>query len=247
MGLFDSLGIGTVTVRRRLRVAFLSTGDELKPIGEPLGPGDVHDSNRYTLYGMLTRAGAELVDLGIVRDDRAETRTAFEKAGRGTDMVITSGGVSVGEADYVKETLIALGSVQFWKVAMKPGRPLTFGRLGDAVFFGLPGNPVSVMVCFYLFVLPALHKLAGETAPAPMMLKARSLSRLKKQPGRVEFQRAVIDHDEHGELVVRKTGMQGSGILTSMAQANCFIVLPIDSGTVEAGEQVDVQLFAGLI
>jgi molybdopterin molybdotransferase len=247
LGTLASLGVGTVTVRRRLRVAFMSTGDELKPIGEALGPGDVHDSNRYTLYGMLTRLGAEIVDLGIVRDDRAETRAAFEKAAKGVDMVITSGGVSVGEADYVKETLLALGSVQFWKVAMKPGRPLTFGRLGDAMFFGLPGNPVSVMVCFYLFVQPALQKLAGETAPAPMMLKARSQSRLKKQPGRVEYQRAVIDRDERGELVVHKTGMQGSGILTSMAQANCFIVLPVESATVEPGALVDVQLFAGLV
>jgi molybdopterin molybdotransferase len=246
VGLLASLGIGTVPVRRRLRVAFLSTGDELKPVGEKLAPGEIHDSNRYTLHAMLTRMGVEVTDLGIVRDDRTATRTVFERAAQGHDAVISSGGVSVGEADFVKETLQALGQVQFWKVAMKPGRPLTFGRIGDAVFFGLPGNPVSVMVTFYQFVQPTLRKMMGETPRAPLLLKAVTRSRLRKKPGRVEFQRAILECDENGQLAVTKTGMQGSGILTSMSQANCFIILPMDSGTVEPGAIVDVQPFDGL-
>ncbi len=247
LGLLASLGIGTVPVRRRLRVAFLSTGDELKPIGEELAPGEIHDSNRYTLHAMLTRMGAEVTDLGIVRDDRAATLSAFERAAQGHDAVISSGGVSVGEADYVKETLQALGQVQFWKVAMKPGRPLTFGRIGDAMFFGLPGNPVSVMVTFYQFVQPTLRKMMGETPRKPLLLKAVTRSRLRKKPGRMEFQRAILECDENGKLTVSKTGMQGSGILTSMSQANCFIILPMDSGAVEPGTLVDVQPFDGLI
>ncbi len=247
IGLIASLGIGTVTVFRRLRVAFFSTGDELKPIGEPLRPGDVHDSNRYTLRGMLTRLGAGITDLGIVRDTPEQTRAAFETAAAGHDVVISSGGVSVGEADFVKETLAALGTVQFWKVAMKPGRPLTFGRVRDAVFFGLPGNPVSVMVTFYFFVQPALRKMMGESATQPLLYKAICRSKLKKKPGRVEYQRGVLTQEADGSLSVSKTGMQGSGILTSMSHANCFIILPMTSGGVEPGAIVDVQPFAGLI
>lgn len=247
IGLLASLGIGTVTVFRRLRVAFFSTGDELRPIGEPLGPGDVHDSNRYTLRSMLTRLGAGITDLGIVRDTPEQTRAAFETAAGGQDVVISSGGVSVGEADFVKETLAALGTVQFWKVAMKPGRPLTFGRVRDAVFFGLPGNPVSVMVTFYFFVQPALRKMMGESATQPLLYKATCRSKLKKKPGRVEYQRGVLTQEADGSLSVSKTGMQGSGILTSMANANCFIILPMNSAGVEPGAIVDVQPFAGLI
>ncbi|HTT08547.1 MAG TPA: gephyrin-like molybdotransferase Glp [Gammaproteobacteria bacterium] len=247
LGLLASLGIGTVPVRRRLKVAFLSTGDELKPVGEQLAPGEIHDSNRHTLHAMLTRLGVEVADFGIVRDDRAATRAAFKGAARGRDAVISSGGVSVGEADFVKEILNEQGKMNFWKVAMKPGRPLTFGQLGDAVFFGLPGNPVSVMVTFYQFVQPALRKMMGEAPHAPLLLKAVTRSRLKKKPGRVEFQRAMLECDENGRLSVSTTGMQGSGILTSMSQANCFIILPMDSGNIEAGALVDVQPFDGLI
>jgi len=247
LGLLASLGIGVVLVHRRLLVAFFSTGDELRPIGEPLGPGDVHDSNRYTLRGMLLRLGSQITDLGIVRDTPEETRATLERASRNQDVVISSGGVSVGEADFVKETLKALGHVQFWKVAMKPGRPLTFGRVKDAIFFGLPGNPVSVMVTFYQFVQPALRKMMGESEIAPLMLKATCVSKLKKKPGRVEYQRGILERDAQGNLTVRKTGMQGSGILTSMSHANCFIILPQDSGGVEPGAVVDVQPFAGLI
>lgn len=247
IGLLASLGIGAVTAFRRLRVAFFSTGDELKPIDEPLGPGDVHDSNRYTLRGMLTRLGAAITDLGIVRDTPEQTREAFETATGGHDVVISSGGVSVGEADFVKQTLAALGAVQFWKVAMKPGRPLTFGHVRDAVFFGLPGNPVSVMVTFYQFVQPALRRMMGESVTQPLLYKATCRSKLKKKPGRVEYQRGVLTQEADGSLSVSKTGMQGSGILTSMSSANCFIILAQDSGGVEPGAIVDVQPFAGLI
>lgn len=247
IGLIASLGIAEVAVHRRLRVAIFSTGDELKPVGEPLGPGDVHDSNRYTLRGMLQRLGVQIKDFGIVRDTPEHTRAAFEAAAAGQDVIISSGGVSVGEADFVKSVLNELGHAEFWKVAMKPGRPLTFGRVRGAVFFGLPGNPVSVMVTFYQFVQPALRRMMGETQTAGLRLKATSLSRLKKRPGRVEFQRGVLEQDDSGDLLVRKTGMQGSGILTSMSHANCFIILPQDCAGVEAGEPVEVQPFAGLI
>jgi molybdopterin molybdotransferase len=182
-----------------------------------------------------------------VRDTPEETRAAFEHASVGQDVIISSGGVSVGEADFVKGTLKELGEVDFWKVAMKPGRPLIFGRVRGAVFFGLPGNPVSVMVTFYQFVQPALRRMMGETQAQPLLLKATTLARLKKRSGRVEYQRGVLEQDASGKLVVRKTGMQGSGILTSMSHANCFIILPQESGGVEPGAVVDVQPFAGLI
>jgi molybdopterin molybdotransferase len=247
IGLLASLGIGTVTVHRRVRVAFFSTGDELRSVGEPLGPGDVYDSNRYTLYGMLTRIGAEFIDLGVVRDERPALEAAFRDAAGRADAVITSGGVSVGEADFVKEILQKTGHVDFWKVAMKPGRPLAFGRIGDAWFFGLPGNPVSVMVTFYQFVQPALRRLMGERHHAPLRVQAVCASRLKKRPGRMEFQRGVLETGADGRAVVRKTGAQGSGILSSMSHANCFIVLPMDSAGVEPGAVVDVEPFFGLV
>lgn len=247
IGLLASLGQAEVTVFDRLRVAFFSTGDELQPIGTRLAPGEVHDSNRYTLRGMLQRLGAEVVDIGIVRDTPQATRAAFTRAADGQDVVISSGGVSVGEADFVKATLEELGHAEFWRVAMKPGRPLTFGRVGDAVFFGLPGNPVSVMVTFYQFVQPALRKMMGESQITNLRLPARCTSRLNKRPGRAEFQRGILEQGANGELTVRGTGMQGSGILTSMSHANCFIVLAQDCAGVEAGEIVTVEPFAGLI
>lgn len=247
LGLLASLGIGEIRVWRKLRVAFFSTGDELRSIGEPLEYGAIYDSNRYTLYGMLARLNCEIIDLGIARDSRAEIDAALQSAAACADVVITSGGVSVGEADYVKESLERLGEINFWKISMKPGRPLAFGRVGNAVFFGLPGNPVSVMVTFYQFVQPALRKMMGETNWAPLTIRATCTSRLKKKPGRVEYQRGVLEIDTSGHAVVRKTGAQGSGILTSMALANCFIVLPLQSGNVEPGTEVDVQPFFGLI
>ncbi len=247
IGLLASLGIATVDVIRKLKVAFFSTGDELRSVGEDLEDGMIYDSNRYTLYGMLSRLGVEIIDMGVVKDDRELMDKAFKEAAGNVDVLITSGGVSVGEADYVKETLVKHGKVNFWKVAMKPGRPLTFGKLNSTYFFGLPGNPVSVMVTFYQFVQPALRKLAGENETRPIMLKVPCISKLKKRSGRVEYQRGVLEQDETGRMVVRKTGAQGSGILRSMADANCFIVLPINNEGVQVDDMVDVQLFHGLI
>ncbi|MFQ6023012.1 MAG: gephyrin-like molybdotransferase Glp [Acidiferrobacterales bacterium] len=248
LGLLASLGIGEVAVQRRVRVAFFSTGDELRSIGEPLSEGEIYDSNRYSLYGMLSRLGVEIIDMGVVRDDREATKEAFIQAARNADAIVTSGGVSVGEADYVKETLDILGDVGFWQIAMKPGRPLAFGRVQDAVFFGLPGNPVSVMVTFYQFVEPALRRMMGQTDVHPVpVFKVRCASRLKKSRGRTEFQRAILERDTNGELVVRSTGQQGSGLLHSMSAANCFVILPQDAETVEPETLVDVQPFYGII
>ncbi len=247
LGLLASLGTGEVMIKRKLRVAFFSTGDELRSVGEQLDEGSVYDSNRYTLYGMLTRLNCELLDMGVVKDKRGDVEEAFLAAADNADVVITSGGVSVGEADFVKETIEKLGKVEFWKVAMKPGRPLAFGRVKNACFFGLPGNPVSVMVTFYQFVQPALRKLMGENQVDVITMKVPSASKLKKRPGRLEYQRGIMERDENGLLHVRKTGAQGSGILSSMSQANCFIILPIESSTVMPGEMVDVQPFFGVV
>ena len=247
IGLIASLGIGEVRVARKLRVAFFSTGDELRSIGEPLEEGCVYDSNRYTLHGMLSRMGIEIIDMGVVRDEKDALETAFRSAAASADIVITSGGVSVGEADFVREILAKVGQVEFWKVAMKPGRPLAFGKVGKAYFFGLPGNPVSVMVTFYQFVQPALRLLSGDRDPEAVTVKARCVSKLKKRPGRIEYQRGILQRDESGQMTVRKTGAQGSGILSSMSQANCFIILPMDNAGVEPGSEVDVQPFFGIV
>ena len=247
LGLIASLGIAHVTVKRQIRVAFVSTGDELKGVGQTLAPGEIYDSNRYTLFGMLKRMNVEIIDLGVVVDERDAVRSALKEAASRADMVITSGGVSVGEADYIKEILQEIGEVKFWKVAMKPGRPLAFGKIGSAFFFGLPGNPVSVMVTFYQFVRPALLKLMGGTASDFITVQARAANPLKKRPGRMEFQRGYLEIAEDGELRVSTDKDQGSGILSSMSRANCFIVLPIDQGRVEQGDWVAVQPFHGVI
>jgi len=248
LGLLASLGLGEVSVYRKIRVAYFSTGDELRSIGEPLGLGEIYDSNRYTLFGMLTRLGAEIIDMGVVRDTRQAVETALRQAAEMADVVITSGGVSVGEADYIKEALEKIGEVGFWKVAMKPGRPLAFGSIGQACFFGLPGNPVSVMVTFYQFVQPALLKLAGERAENHYLrLIARTTTALKKRPGRTEYQRGVLSYSNQGELLVSPTGDQGSGILRSMSAANCFIILPSETESVDADSAVSVQPFRGLV
>jgi len=247
IGLLASLGFLKVSVFRHLKIAFFSTGDELRSVGEELKEGDIYDSNRYTLFGMLKRLGVEIIDMGVVKDDKQLLENAFTEAAGKYDMLITSGGVSVGEADYVKETLIKHGQTNFWKVAMKPGRPLTFGKLDSTYFFGLPGNPVSVMVTFYQFVQPALKKLMGEARYTPIIMKVPCVTKLRKRPGRVEFQRGVLEQDKTGRMVVRKTGKQGSGILRSMADANCFIILPLDSEGVTPDELVDVQLFHGVV
>ncbi|MBU3693788.1 MAG: molybdopterin molybdotransferase MoeA [Rhodocyclaceae bacterium] len=246
LGLLASLGIGQVDVCRRLRVAIFSTGDELVPVGQTLGDGQIHDSNRYSLHGLLARLGCEVVDLGLVRDDPATLEAALREAAAGADAVITSGGVSVGEADFTREVMARLGTVLFWKIAMKPGRPLAYGEIGSAQFFGLPGNPVSVMVTFYQFVRDALLRMQGR-APEPLPTFAvRCTAPLKKAPGRTEFQRGML-RLEGDEWVVAPTGEQGSGILSSMSRANCFIVLEQARGRVEAGETVRVQPFEGLV
>lgn len=247
LGLLASLGIAEVGVWRALRVAFFSTGDELRSLGEPLGEGEIYDSNRYTLHGMLTRFGADVLDLGVVRDEPAALRDAFARAGADADVVMTSGGVSVGAADHVRDVLDEMGEIGFWKVKIKPGKPIAFGHLGRAAFFGLPGNPVSTMVTFYQIVQPALDRLAGGEPRLPMALMVRTGERLHKGPGRREFQRGRLETDAAGELVVRAAAPQGSGILRSMSLANCFIVLPEDSGPVEAGERVRVEPFAGMV
>jgi molybdopterin molybdotransferase len=248
IGLLASLGVGQVTVRRRPRVAIFSTGDELRSIGEELALGQIYDSNRYSLHGMLTRLQVEVIDLGVVKDTREDTLRAFQTAAAQADAIITSGGVSVGEADYVTETLQQHGQFGFWKVAMKPGKPLAFGRFGQAWFFGLPGNPVSVMVTFYQLVQPALLALAGvANADPPILVRAACQTRLRKKPGRHEFHRGVLTRLPMGGYTVRSTGHQGAGVLRSMSEANCFILLPLDQGDVEPGTEVEVQPFAGLV
>ena len=248
LGLVSSVGVGEVEVLRRPRVAIFSTGDELRAVGEALGEGQIYDSNRYSMHGMLARLGLDVVDLGVVRDTPEATQAAFEQAAASADAIVTSGGVSVGEADYVVETLERTGQVGFWKVAIKPGKPIAFGRVGSALFFGLPGNPVSSMVTFYQLVQPALQRLAGEEQPeVPVLLKATCGTRLRKKAGRLEFQRGILERGTDGRYAVRGVGHQGAGVLRSMAEANCFIVLPVEQETVQPGTEVDVQPFAGLV
>ena len=248
IGVLASLGLAKVSVYRRLRVAFFSTGDELRAVGEPLGPGEIHDSNRYSLYGMLKKLDVEIIDLGVIRDTPELIEQAFREAAASADVVVTSGGVSVGEADYVKDTLEKIGSMSFWKIAMKPGRPVTFGHIDEAVFFGLPGNPVSVMVTFFQFVRPALLKMSGETGWSGVYtLHATTTTDLRKRPGRFEFQRGILEQAAPGEFTVCSAGAQGSGILRSMSEANCFILLEPDQTGIEAGQEVLVQPFQNLI
>lgn len=244
LGLLASLGMDAVTVTRRPRVAFFTTGDELRTSGEPLAEGAVYDSNRYTLYGMLLQTGAEPLDLGVVRDRREALRETLVKAAAQADAVITTGGVSVGDADFVRDILAELGEVVFWKVGMKPGRPFAFGRIAQAWLFGLPGNPVSAMATYYQFVQPALRRMMGERERSPLHFKVPCATDLKKAPGRMEFQRGILETNAEGETMVRSIGGQGSHILRSMSEANCFIVLPAESGDVPAGTLVDVQPFA---
>ncbi|MGO4412278.1 molybdopterin molybdochelatase [Cupriavidus sp. OV038] len=251
LGLLASLGVAEIKVRRRLRVAFFSTGDELRSIGEPLGPGCVYDSNRYTLHGMLRRLNVELIDMGVVRDDPAALEAAFRSACENADAVITSGGVSVGEADYTKQIMARLGDVTFWKIAMRPGRPMAFGRIAsngrEALLFGLPGNPVAVMVTFYHFVRGALHRQMGANVPPLPLMRVRSAAAIRKKPGRTEYQRGILAPAADGGWEVRITGQQGSGVLRSMSEANCFIVLGHEQDAVAAGDLVEVMLFDGLM
>ena len=248
LGLIASLGIGEVKVYRRLRVAFFSTGDELASIGQTLQPGQVYDSNRYTLYGMLNRLGVEVMDMGVVRDDPQLLEQALLEASSSADVILTSGGVSVGEADFMKQLLEKLGQVVFWKIAMKPGRPLAYGKVGTAHYFGLPGNPVSVMVTFYQFVRDAMLVLMGQTTPAQApLLNAICTDEIKKFTGRTEFQRGVLFLDDDGLWKVTPIGNQGSGVLRSMSEANCFIVLDENTGNIADGSSVQVQILEGIV
>ena len=272
LGLVASLGLKTITVYRRLRVAYFSTGDEILSLGEPPREGAVYDSNRYTVFGLLTRMGCEVIDLGVVKDQPALLEAAFLHAAREADAVITSGGVSVGEADHTKAMMKKLGDVAFWRIAMRPGRPMAVGRIAahglhgesafgarrtsasssqndrnPAILFGLPGNPVAVMVTFFAFVRPALLRMMGARAEAPVLLRAASEEPLRKKPGRTEYQRGIVTQHADGRLTVRTTGNQGSGVLSSMAQANGLIVLGHGQGDVAVGDQVSVMMFEGAV
>ena len=250
IGMLASLGQAEVPVFRRVRVAFFSTGDELRSLGEPLDPGCVYDSNRYTLWSMLQRLGVELLDFGVVRDDPVALETTFRLAAASADAVITSGGVSVGEADHTKQVMASLGDVLFWRIAMRPGRPMAIGRIGSepgAILFGLPGNPVAVMVTFYAFVRDALLLMSGATPEPLPMLRAASTAAIRKKPGRTEYQRGIVSQAPDGRVQVAITGSQGSGILRSMSVANGLVVLHHAQGDVAAGELVDVLPFDGLV
>ncbi|MGC4397139.1 gephyrin-like molybdotransferase Glp [Hydrogenophaga sp. T2] len=251
LGLLASLGLATVRVVRRARVAYFSTGDEILSLGEPPREGAVYDSNRYTVFGLLTRMGVEVIDLGVVKDEPALLEAAFRDAAARADAIITSGGVSMGEADHTKAMMKQLGDVAFWRIAMRPGRPMAVGRLNQAgrsaVLFGLPGNPVAVMVTFLAFVRPALQRLMGAEVQAPVLLQAKSGEAMRKKPGRTEYQRGTVLREADGSLVARTTGNQGSGVLSSMVQANGLIVLRHDQGNVAVGDTVEVMLFDGVI
>jgi molybdopterin molybdotransferase len=247
LGLIASLGIAEVEVKRRLRVAFFSTGDELASLGMPLAPGQIYDSNRYTLHALLTQLGADVIDLGVVPDVPEALEATLKEAAQVADAIITTGGVSVGEADFVREILARVGEVKFWKLNIKPGRPMAFGKVGNAWLFGLPGNPVAVMVSYTQFARDALLRLAGlDPLPERPLLTVLAANAIKKQPGRREYLRGRIVAVD-GRWQVKTTGNQGSGVLRSMSEANCFVVLPEDCAGVQAGDAVQVELFAGLL
>jgi molybdopterin molybdotransferase len=254
LGLAASLGIAKLQVCRKLKVAILSSGNELRPLGQALDVGSIYDSNRYSLTGLLNRLNLEIIDCGIVRDDPSSLKEAFLEAASKANVLISSGGVSVGEADFTKQIMQELGDVGFWKIAMRPGRPMAFGILrpvdpsgSKTLFFGLPGNPVAVMVTFYQFVRSALLQLNGANHTEPPLTQAISEAAIRKKPGRTEFQRAILGRRADGRPTVKLTGSQGAGILRSMSEANCFVILPHDQGNVAAGEWVDVALFDGLL
>jgi molybdopterin molybdotransferase len=252
LGLIASLGIGTVPVVRRLRVALFSTGNELRTLGQTLDAGCVYDSNRYSLLGALQRLNVEVIDLGLVRDDPVALQATLEAAVAQADVILTSGGVSVGDADHTREVLGRMGEVAFWKVAMRPGRPFAFGPLRapglakTTWLFALPGNPVAALVTFYAFAREALMSLAGASAEPLPVLQARCTSAIRKRPGRTEFQRARVSPSADGAWQVALTGSQGAGILRSMSEANALLVLRHEQGSVAAGDLVDVWLFDGL-
>ncbi|EEY71092.1 molybdopterin biosynthesis protein A [Grimontia hollisae CIP 101886] len=243
-----TLGIATVTVMRKPKVAFFSTGDELRQVGEPLGKGEIYDSNRYTIRALLEKLHCEAIDLGVIPDCPEKLRDAFLKAADLADVIITSGGVSVGEADYTKDILAQEGEVGFWKIAIKPGKPFAFGKVKNALFCGLPGNPVSVLVTLHVLVQPLLAKLAGHSRWQPAItLKAKAETRFKKVPGRTDYQRAIYRTNENGELVVASTGNQGSGAFSSLSIANCFAVLEQERGHIDVGETVTIEPFSAIL
>jgi len=248
LGLLASLGVAKILVYRKLKVAFFSTGDELASVGQSLEIGQVYDSNRYTLHGMLTRMGVEVIDMGAIPDNPDLLKNTLLASSELADVVISSGGVSVGEADYMKLLLTKHGQVVFWKIAMKPGRPLAYGKVGDAHYFGLPGNPVAVMVTFYQFVREAMLVLMGQLQPTQLpMFNVECTENIRKMTGRTEFQRGVLFADKDGIWKVKPTGAQGSAILSSMSLANCFIVLDEATGNLSAGAIVQVQVLDGLV
>lgn len=242
LGLLASAGIDKVTVRRPLKIAFFSTGDELTEVGRPLETGKIYDSNRYVLGGLLTDAGHRVTDMGVIADDKQLLEDRVRDAARNHDVIIGTGGASVGEADYVKEILERCGEADFWKIAIKPGKPLAFGKIGSCCFFGLPGNPVAVIVTFQHFVAPALQQLSGLPVSKPLQLTATCMSALKKSPGRQDYQRGILTQDAGGEFFVVSSGRQGSNMLGSMSRANCYVVLPMESNGVQAGDKVRVEL-----
>jgi len=243
IGVLASLGVAEVVVYRKLKVALIATGDELKLPGQALRDGDIYESNSFVLAAMLKTLHVDIIDFGIISDDFEAIKAAFISADEQADAVISSGGVSVGDADYTKTVLDELGEIGFWKIAMKPGKPFAFGKLANSVFFGLPGNPVSALVTFHQLALVALTKMQNSMPLQRTYLKVKCSSDLRKSPGRMDFQRGVLSVNHSGENVVTSTGAQGSGILSSLASANCFIILPSEQGKVKAGEMVNVQLF----
>ena len=243
IGILASLGVSEVQVFRKLKVALIATGDELKLPGQALSSGDIYESNSFVLRGMLEKLHIEVIDFGIIEDDYQAIKAAFVSADQQADAVISSGGVSVGDADYTKTVLDDLGEIGFWKLAMKPGKPFAFGTLPNSIFFGLPGNPVSALVTFHQLAMVALTKMQNAQPLKRTHLQVKCISNLKKSPGRMDFQRGILSVNEQGENVVSSTGAQGSGILSSLANANCFIVLPSEQGRVAVGEMVTVQLF----
>lgn len=247
MGVLATIGISQVRVTRKLKVAFFSTGDELRPVGSELAPGQIYDSNRYSIQGLLSKSHVEWIDLGVIADNKEAIRGAFKEAASKADMVLTSGGVSVGEADFTKQILSEEGQITFWKLAIKPGKPFAFGKIDDAIFCGLPGNPVSSMVTFYKLVLPILHKMQGLKPVKPLFCQAKLLTDIRKYPGRVEYQRGILSRNKLGELEVAITGGQGSGMLTSMSLANCFVILDQFQGDTPTGAQVTVEPFNNVL
>jgi len=247
IGLLASLGLAEVTVFRKLKVAFFSTGDELKQAGEALNTGDIYESNGQVIYSLMTRLGLEVFDLGIIADDKKLIRQAFLKADEMADVVISSGGVSVGDADYTKEVLDEIGDINFWKVAMKPGKPFAFGKLPNSVFYGLPGNPVSATVTCHQLVVPTLNHMSGQSPKDTLLLNAKTTARIKKGPGRIDFQRGLAAMDESGQLIVTPHSSQGSGILSSMSRANCYIVMAAEDGGCDEDSNVKVQMFDALL